>query len=41
MADKITYYAIVTGGVSADRPRGLLRRLVHDDGCEDEGFAAI
>jgi hypothetical protein len=38
MADKITYYALVTGGASVDRPQGLLRRLTHDDGFEDEGL---
>ncbi len=38
MASKITYYAIVTGGAPADRPKGLLRRLEHDDGFEDEGL---
>lgn len=38
MAQKITYYAIVTGGASPDRPEGLLRRLEYDDGFEDEGL---
>jgi hypothetical protein len=38
MANKITYYAIITGGASIDRPQGLLRRLEHDDGFEDEGL---
>jgi hypothetical protein len=38
MANKITYYAIVDDGRPADRPLGLLRRLEHDDGPEDEGL---
>ena len=38
MANKITYYAIVTDGATLDRPQGLLRRLEHDDGPEDEGL---
>lgn len=38
MANKIIYYAIVTGGATTDRPHGLLRRLEHDDGPEDEGL---
>jgi hypothetical protein len=38
MTNKITYYAIVTGGATADRPLGLLRRLEHDDGPEDEAL---
>jgi len=39
MANKITYYAIVSGGATVDRPQGLLRRLEHDDGPEDEGLS--
>jgi hypothetical protein len=38
MANRITYYAIVSEGASIDRPQGLLRRLEHDDGPEDEGL---
>jgi hypothetical protein len=38
MANKITYYAIVSEGATIDRPQGLLRRLEHDDGSEDEGL---
>ena len=38
MANKITYYAIVTGGATADQAQGLLRRLEHDDGPEDEAL---
>jgi hypothetical protein len=38
MASKITYYAIIDGEHPVDRPRGLLRRLEHDDGPEDEGL---
>lgn len=38
MGNKIIYYAILGGGASVDRPQGLLRRLEHDDGPEDEGL---
>jgi hypothetical protein len=38
MANKITYYAIVTDGSTPDRPQGLLRRLEHDNGPQDEGL---
>jgi len=38
MGNKITYYAIVVGDSTADRPRGLVRRLEHDDGPEDESL---
>ena len=37
MTNKIRYYAIVTGG-TVDRPQGLLRRLEHDDGPDDEAL---
>lgn len=36
--NRITYYAIVSGGGTVDEPQGLLRRLEHDDGPEDEGL---
>ena len=38
MSQKITYYAVVDGRTTADRPYGLVRRLEHDDGPEDEGL---
>ena len=38
MSNKITYYAIVSGGATVDRPQGLLRRLEHDNGPEDEAL---
>lgn len=38
MANKITYWAILGRGSTVDRPLGLLRRLEHDDGPEDEGL---
>ncbi len=38
MSGAITYYAITDGGATAERPLGLLRRLHHDDGPEDEGL---
>jgi hypothetical protein len=37
VTSKIRYFAIVTGG-TVDRPEGLLRRLEHDDGPEDEAL---
>jgi hypothetical protein len=36
--DKITYYAIVAGSDTPDNPRGLVRRLEHDDGPSDEAL---
>ena len=39
MSDKITYYAIVGGSNTTDNPRGLVRRLEHDDGPSDEGLS--
>jgi len=38
MSNLITYYAIVGGGATVDQPLGLVRRLEHDDGPEDEGM---
>jgi hypothetical protein len=38
MASKIIYYAIVGQEHTVDQPLGLLRRLQHDDGPEDEGL---
>ncbi len=38
MSHPITYYAIVGRGATADRPRGLVRRLHHDVGFYDEGL---
>jgi len=38
--DKITYYAIVSGSNTIDKPRGLVRRLEHDDGPSDEVLRA-
>jgi hypothetical protein len=38
MPHKITYYAIIGGGRTVDDPYGLVRRLEHDDGPEDEGL---
>jgi hypothetical protein len=39
MPDKITFYAIVDGKTSVDRPYGLLRRLEFDgNGFTDEGL---
>jgi len=36
--NKITYYAIVGGSNTIDSPRGLARRLEHDDGPSDEAL---
>ena len=38
MTDKISYFAMVGPEHSVDQPIGLLRRLTHDDGPEDEGL---
>ncbi len=38
MSNKITFYAILGGGTTVDRPAGLLRRLQYDNGWEDEGL---
>ena len=39
MSNKITYYAIVGGSNSVENPRGLVRRLEHNDGPSDEGLS--
>jgi hypothetical protein len=36
MTNKITFFAIVGRGATADRPLGLVRRLQYDNGWEDE-----
>ena len=38
MTNKITFYAILGGVTTVDRPAGLLRRLEYDNGWEDEGL---
>ena len=38
MPNKITYFAIVGGSNTLDNPRGLVRRLEHDDGPSDEAL---
>jgi hypothetical protein len=38
MSQKITYYAIVGGDRTVDNPSGLVRRLQHDDGADDEAL---
>lgn len=38
MGNKITYWAILGGDSTVDRPQGLVRRLEHDDGREDESL---
>jgi len=39
MTDKITYYAIIDEFSSRDRPGGVLRRVVNDEGQVDEAFS--
>jgi hypothetical protein len=39
VSNKITYYAIVAGSNTLDNPRGLVRRLEHDDGPSDEALS--
>jgi hypothetical protein len=36
--DKITYYVLVGGSNTVDNPRGLVRRLEHEDGPSDEAL---
>jgi hypothetical protein len=38
MPHKITYYASIGGDRTIDDPYGLVRRLEHDDGFEDEAL---
>jgi hypothetical protein len=39
MPDKITYYAVIGDGRTAENPYGLVRRLAFDgDGFTDEGL---
>jgi len=38
MPDKITYYAITNWEKDLNKPYGLVRRLEHDDGPEDESL---
>jgi hypothetical protein len=39
MAQKITYYAIIDEFSSRDRPGGVLRRVVDDNGQFDQAFS--
>jgi hypothetical protein len=39
MTDKITYYAIIDKFSSRDRPGGVLRRVISDEGQVDEAFS--
>jgi hypothetical protein len=39
MAQTITYYAIIDEFSSRDRPGGVLRRVVDDNGNVDEAFS--
>jgi hypothetical protein len=36
--DKITYYVLIGGSNTVDNPRGLVRRLEHEDGPSDEAL---
>jgi len=38
MAAEITYYAIVNEFSSRERPGGVIRRIVSDDGRDDQAF---
>ena len=38
MPAKITYYAIVNEFSSRERPGGVVRRIVDDDGRDDQAF---
>jgi hypothetical protein len=39
MTEKITYYAIIDEFSSRDRPGGVLRRVINDEGQVDEAFS--
>jgi hypothetical protein len=39
MAEKITYFAIIDEFSSRDRPGGVLRRVMNDEGQVDEVFS--
>jgi hypothetical protein len=39
MTEKITYYAIIDEFSSRDRPGGVLRRVMNDEGQVDEAFS--
>ena len=39
MTEKITYYAIIDKFSSRDRPGGVLRRVISDEGQVDEAFS--
>ena len=39
MAQTITYYAIIDEFSSRDRPGGVLRRVIDDNGQVDEAFS--
>jgi hypothetical protein len=38
MAEEITYYALVDGFSSRDKPGGVVRRIKDEDGRRDEAF---
>jgi len=39
MTEKIIYYAIIDEFSSRDRPGGVLRRVINDEGQVDEAFS--
>ena len=39
MAEKITYYALVDDYSSREKPGGVVRRVMHDQGQRDEAFS--
>ena len=39
MTEKITYYAIIDEFSTRDRPGGVLRRVINDEGKVDEAFS--
>jgi hypothetical protein len=38
MTTKVTYYAIVNEFSSRERPGGIIRRVIDDEGQEDQAF---
>ena len=39
MAEKITYYALVDDYSSREKPGGVVRRVMHNQGQRDEAFS--
>lgn len=40
MAEEVTYYALVDDYSSREKPGGVVRRVIHDQGQRDEAFSS-